>query len=797
MRHHHRTSFALLILFVAGVCVLWWADYTDLPTREKQQELLNRLLPELADTPVSGISRVEIDRTRGSRKDRISASRVGGGWQIVAPIDTAADPELVETLVRNLKDLRKSAAAGTIAGDPAAYGLNDPEAVLKVFADGKTGPLATIELGKALKDRVYVRTGGGTRIEVADPRRLGAATLPLAAWRDTALFHLPSFRVKGVTVRETDPDVTIRVERDDRRWRLLSPIKVPADNDKAEGLVAELTALRVSERGDGFVADDVRERDRAAFGLARPSMTITMTPFEAAAKPQTLRLGKGVPGKPDEVYAMRGDQDEVVRLDVKRLREAVPGPNGLRSQTALDLNPSRIDRVRIDTRDAHYDLLKTPTGWTLAGPAPEPADGARVRALLVALSELKTSEFLDPSRVKDPHLDEPYFRVRGWQAEAGAAPPAGDRAALPKADPSFDLALGRRDAAAKAVYGRVAGDTTVLALPQSILEELPASASAFRDRTILSLAPTEFASVTVERGRSVVKVEAPPETGATGMHWRMTEPVSAPADEAAVTTLLLTLGHLRAESWEADRVGDGKAYGLDSPALRLKWTLHTAAGAGAGAPGAAAPGETRGSLRVGKAKGSGGSFYANVEGDPKVFSLHPGVIDQFNAELHSGKVYGFKAGDAERLVLRWPSRTISVERRARGERRAPTWEVTPGYDPAGFDTARVDAIVTALAGLKTPRFLQYSGPFPDVSGLASPRVTVRVTLAGKAAGSTLRVGRGVNPTTFVATNAPGDVGPVFVLSVDDIQAILDPPARPDDLPPDVFVPEPRPATPPR
>ena len=52
----------------------------------------------------------------------------------------------------------------------------------------------------------------------------------------------------------------------------------------------------------------------------------------------------------------------------------------------------------------------------------------------------------------------------------------------------------------------------------------------------------------------------------------MVEPVTAAADESAVTALLLTLGHLRAESWESDRVGDGKEYGLDAPALRVKWT---------------------------------------------------------------------------------------------------------------------------------------------------------------------------------------------------------------------------------
>ena len=39
-------------------------------------------------------------------------------------------------------------------------------------------------------------------------------------------------------------------------------------------------------------------------------------------------------------------------------------------------------------------------------------------------------------------------------------------------------------------------------------------------------------------------------------------------------------------------------------------------------------------------------------------------------------------------------------------------------------------------------------------------------VAGKAGELTLRVGKGVNPSTYVATNVQGDEGPVFVLAAD-------------------------------
>ena len=144
----HRTSVVLFVLFVAGLGVLWWADYADVPTREKQQELLNRLLPELIDTPVKDVTRVEVDQDAERAKGRIVVKRLGDNeWQIVEPFDSAADPELLNTLVRNLKDLRKSAEAGTIHGDPTAYGLAKPEATVKVFGRDKKprSPPSTLE----------------------------------------------------------------------------------------------------------------------------------------------------------------------------------------------------------------------------------------------------------------------------------------------------------------------------------------------------------------------------------------------------------------------------------------------------------------------------------------------------------------------------------------------------------------------------------------------------------------------------------------------------------------------------
>ncbi len=776
----HRTTFILFVFFLTGVCVLWWTDYADIPTRERQQELLNRLLPELIDTPSGDIQRIEVDRRSGSRKDRIVVERTDERWQLKEPVDTAADPELVETLARNLRDLRKSPFAGTIVGDPAPYGLVTPEAQVKVFVKKSKEPIVSLDLGKTFKDRAYVRPGAGSGIEVVDPRILSALTLPVLKWRDTALLHVPSFKVERVDINETQPDVKIALQRDDRRWKLVNPIKVLADNDKAEGLVAELAALRVMDiNGDSsaFVADDVT--DLARYGLETPAMTITVSPFKGQGEPQTVKIGKPIaPDKPNEVYAMRGDQNEVVRLDVKRLREAIPGVNGLRSQTVLDFTPARVDRLRINSAGTLYDLLLTRSGWRLLSPVKEAADNAGVNTLLTRLAELKTSQFLKPDSVNTPKLDSPDIHIRGWQGGTDSKNPEAE----PSRSPQFDLSLGRYDALKKSVYGRIQGDTAILALSDSILKEIPRNAFAFRDRKLLDLKPPDFTSVTIEHPHSSVTVEAPPTTGAKENHWRMTEPVKAAVDDAAVTALLLTIGNLHAESWESDVVGDGHQFGLDAPGLRLKWTLQ---------PGSSSTeAGQRVILRIGQMKPDGASYYANFEGDEKVFTVNPNIIKQFEAELHSHTLFRFKPADANQVVLRWPTRTVSLEKRA----NSPYWEVTRGYDPTGVNVSRLDAIVTSLAGLNTPRFIQYEGPLREAFGFSNPWVTVRWKVAGKPEEFTLRVGTHLGESDHVATTASGREGPAFLVPADALKEILKPPRQPDDLPEEVFVPSPTPAS---
>lgn len=777
MRKHH-TTIVLLILFFTGLIVLWWADYAEIPTQERRREMVDRVLPELVDTPPVDIRRLEIDRPK-ERGRLVFERRDEGDWQMIEPVDAAADRSLVETLVRNLKNLRKSPDAGTIEGLGARYGLAPPDATVRVFGAETKAPLATLEVGLTRGNLRYVREVGAPGIEVVDARHLNMLDSPAPEWREKSLFTLPSFRVGTLTVK--GPGRDLEAERTEGKWALLRPVRTPASEEKIEGVVAGLAALKIAGGTEGFVADDVK--DGTPYGLDRPTMTIELGPVTRLEKPQALLVGKPIPDRADRYYARRGDQDDVVAIELKEeaFRDLGTDPNALRSQKVADLDPGRAHLVRIEAPEIAIELVKSSSGWRRVKPDREKADAHSVQALLSRTGELQAGAFLDPSQVADPQLDPPRLRLKVWQ------PGTGEKSTLepgtePKGEPRVNLRLGRYDPLRKTIFARVEGDRTILALPETFLSVLPKNALAYRDRTMLSLSPGRLQRLTVRGGGTTFELSAPGAGSGPPTRWRMLAPVEARADDEAATKMVLVLANLRAEELVSDRRGDDKAYGLDAPALSVTWTTS-----GASSPGDDEAKTSTGTLRIGAKPPKAQSSYANIAGSPIVFTLGAAAVQTFEAEFHDRVVLTFPADKVEQLVLRWPDRTLSFTRQARPTGPA-RWLPEPGIDITGFDLSKLDALVTSLSSLVTPRFVRYDGPFPSSSGLDHPQLTIEVVLGGKRETHALRLGNFRADDRLDATTASGSSGPVFVLAGPAWTELVKSPRPSSDLPDDVFAP---------
>jgi hypothetical protein len=380
--------------------------------------------------------------------------------------------------------------------------------------------------------------------------------------------------------------------------------------------------------------------------------------------------------------------------------------------------------------------------------------------------------------------------LRIWQPDANAS--AGTISpSEPQGEPRTSLQFGRHDPLRKTVYARVEGDRTILALPETILDVLPKNTLAFRERQVLALNPGQVNKLTIVRGGIRYVLEP---SGAAGRPnaWRMREPVSAPADVESVTAVLTMLNGLRAESLVAEKLGDGKAYGLDQPAIRVSWWSRSepeSTPTDASAKGES--GARGGTLAIAGQGPTAASRFAVVEGHPPVFTLSTAAIQPFLAEFHDRRVLTFPVEKVERLTLRWPDRTLSFARHPQPLGGPADWRPEPGIDVSGFDMSRLNALAEALARLSTTRFVQYGGVFPIRVGLAHPRLVVQVELGDRMGERELRIGDSGDDGLPYATTTRGDSGPVFALPGLGWTDLLKPPSSanpPLQLPSDVFMP---------
>jgi Domain of unknown function (DUF4340) len=766
MMKTYLKTYILIGLFFTSLLAYWGLERAGVRTENERRLRESRILPDLIEVSDASVRKLVIERG----PERMVFERRGSGlgsWQMVEPKDVAAEPTRLETLVRNLKELRKSLDAGKITGPEDSFGLAPPVATVSLWGEaGKVGePLATLALGKTIRGNRYVRPAGTEDIEVADSKLLNAVDLPVSDYREQVVMGVPTFRVASVTVKRLGQ--VIRAERTERgRWYVTKPVNAPANPAKVESLLAALASLRVVDGEKGFVADNVR--DFAPFGLAGSEMTVELTTIRPSERPLVLHVGKTVPDRPDRVYVRQGDQDDVVIVDAKALSEVPTSAVALRSQKVADIELGAVTKIEIQARSDTFSLNRGPTSWELSAPRKEKADTASVMSFLSRIDGLQTSEFFQANQLANPELDPPVMTVKIWEKKRAQA-----STSSPEELPSLVLRFGRHDLLRKVIFARLENDEAILAVPDTIVEVLPKNTFAFRDLTMVSLSPAEVRKLIVTRAGRTDELE--PNKGGEPNRWRLRRPIDAPADTRSVTQVLAMLSNLRADQVITDSVGDGKKFGLDHPLMEIVWET-----------------DRTHRLKVGSQVPRSAAYFAHAEDQPFVFTIKTEILKPLEAELRDHVVMSFPAARAERMMLiwGWPPRTVAFKHRTQVAKGQAEWVDEPGFDATGIDQSRVTPLVKALSNLEAVRFAQYDGEIPPYTGLHHPRLTIEILLSAAEPTRVLRIGYPTNEGHVFAAEGSSGSGPVFLLPVGAWDALIQSGERLDPLPANVFAPAP-------
>ena len=197
---------------------------------------------------------------------------------------------------------------------------------------------------------------------------------------------------------------TIQLERDKHfRWTITKPIRFPADNQEVRRILRALTIGKIKQT----IEDGPATLDK--YGLAPPYLELTLT---TATTTHELALGDRGPFAPS-LYVQTKADNQVVLTTLEVTTFAQKTLPDFRRKDLLFFERERVQEVHIQQADSTMIMARTAgvhslsPNWMLTSPMKAPVDKIIVGTLLMDLSGLKATGFVDAEEEKQRILAQP------------------------------------------------------------------------------------------------------------------------------------------------------------------------------------------------------------------------------------------------------------------------------------------------------------------------------------------------------------------------------------------------------
>ena len=349
---------------------------------------------------------------------------------------------------------------------------------------------------------------------------------------------LDAAKIEEIQIAASSGETTT-LRKVDNAWRLTAPIAVPADQTEASSAASNLATADVQS-----VVDE-QPKDLAAFGLAKPRVTVT---FRVAGDktPRTLLLGDKNPTGSD-LYAKLPDAPRVFLVSAYLEGTFDKGSFGFRDKRILTFDREKIDRLDVTAGTAKTTVARQSDTWSVVAPANARADFGVIEAVLSRLAngQMKSIAW-DPDAPAAPAgrggLGRPH--PEGVRPRPRRAPPHPRRRQHRRRDPAR-----QGDAARATSTPRTPRDRSSSPSRRRSPTTSPATPADFRSKDVFAFRAFTGTRLEITRAGKTVAFERKkgPEKDAV-VKWVAVAPAPA-ADEAKIEDLVNKVATLRAESF--------------------------------------------------------------------------------------------------------------------------------------------------------------------------------------------------------------------------------------------------------
>ena len=205
------------------------------------------------------------------------------------------------------------------------------------------------------------------------------------------------------TITWATANETIHLKRDEKwRWTITEPMQVPADNQEVRRILRALTIGKVKR----IIEDGPATLEK--YGLNPPYLTLTLN---TPTTKQELALGNRGPFAPS-LYVQTKDDNQVVLTTLDVMTFAQKTLPDFRLKDLLFFDRERVQEVHIQQADKTMVMARTAgvhslsPNWVFTSPIKAPADRITVGTLLMDLSGLRATGFVDTEEDKQRILGQ-------------------------------------------------------------------------------------------------------------------------------------------------------------------------------------------------------------------------------------------------------------------------------------------------------------------------------------------------------------------------------------------------------
>lgn len=381
--------------------------------------------------------------------------RTEGAWEVVAPVQAAADDSATSSIASTLASLEVQRVVEEGPVDLAPFGLAEP--ALDV---GFT--LADADAPRRLLIGEQTPTGGDRYAKLGDSDRV----FLIAGYLDST-FDKTTFDLRDKTVLDfergdldgleiTAGDRVIRFAQDGDDWQIVEPLAAGADFSTVEGLIGSLSNGRMrSVESESAV-------ELESFGLAEPAISVALGAGSAAA---TLHVGDETPD--GTRYARDASRPLVFTVDASLVTSLEREAAEYRRKALFAFRSFNATRLEIERPDgtvvfekAEAEADEEEDAWRRTEPGSAEVPRADMDNLLSQVSVLRAESFVDSradAGLGPEHIvatirarfgdDDAEEQVTVWRSGEDTYAVRGDEAGAGTIDgPAFDAALDALEA---------------------------------------------------------------------------------------------------------------------------------------------------------------------------------------------------------------------------------------------------------------------------------------------------------------------------------------------------------------